>query len=79
LFTGVGAKESVLLTSGGEIEMYDYSSAVAKLRGLELIAEAAADRKAASLCKEKRHRDRHVPKGPAVPMGSKPARPAMAK
>jgi hypothetical protein len=59
--------------------MYEYSSAVAKLRGLELIAEAAVDRKAASLRRKKRHRDRHAPKGPAAPMGSKPARPAMAK
>jgi inactivated superfamily I helicase len=59
--------------------MYEYSSAVAKLRGLELIAEGAADRRAASLRRTRRKRDRHATKGPAAPMGSTGARPAMAK
>ncbi|HEY3199556.1 MAG TPA: hypothetical protein VGK55_03350 [Actinomycetes bacterium] len=59
--------------------MYDYSSAVAKVRGLELIAEAAADRRAASQRRSRRNRDRHATKGPAVPMGSAGTNPAMAK
>jgi hypothetical protein len=59
--------------------MYEYSSAVAKLRGLELIAEGAADRRAASLRRTRRNRDRRGTKGPAAQMGSTGARPAMAK
>jgi hypothetical protein len=59
--------------------MYDYGAAVAKLRGLELIAEAAADRRAASLRRTRRNRDRHATKGPAVPMGSTGVHPAMEK
>jgi inactivated superfamily I helicase len=59
--------------------MYDYSSAVAKLRGLELITEAAADRRAASLRRTRRNRDRNASKGPSVAMGSTGARPATAK
>jgi hypothetical protein len=60
--------------------MYAYSPAVAKVRGLELIAEAAADRRAASLLRRtRRNRDRHATKGPAVPMGSTGAHPATAK
>ena len=39
--------------------MVDYGSAAAKLRGLELITEAAADRRAASLRRTRRKRDRH--------------------
>jgi hypothetical protein len=46
--------------------MYDYTAAVAKLHGLELIAEAAADRRAASLRRRKRNRDRPATKGPAA-------------
>jgi len=42
--------------------MYDYTAAVAKLRGLELIAEAAAHRKAASRRRTKRNRNRHAAK-----------------
>ena len=59
--------------------MYDYSSAVAKVRGLELVAEAAADRRAGSHRRTRRNRDRHATKGPAVPMGSTGAHPATAK
>jgi hypothetical protein len=58
--------------------MVDYGSAAAKLRGLELITEAAADRRAASLRRTRRNRDRHATKGPAVPTGST-AHAAMAK
>lgn len=38
--------------------MYDYVSAVAKMRGLELIAEAAAERRATMLRRARRKRDR---------------------
>jgi hypothetical protein len=59
--------------------MYDYSPAVAKVRGLELIAEAAVDRRAASLRRTRRNRDRRATRGPAAPMGSAGAHPAIAK
>jgi len=59
--------------------MYDYASALAKLRGLELIAEAAADRRAASSRRTRRTRGRDATKGHAGSMVSMGARPAMAK
>jgi len=48
--------------------MYDYTAAVAKLRGLELITEAAADRRAASFRRAKRNRDRRATKDSALSM-----------
>lgn len=47
--------------------MYDYAAAGAKLRGLELIAEAAADRRAAALRRARRRRDESGTSGLARP------------
>lgn len=51
-------EDAVIFLWREEIEVYDYVAAVAKMRGLELIAEAAAERRATMLRRARRKRDR---------------------